>query len=60
LIAIQYSLHVAILAICVVTWLICALLFGVTALFIPRDVERLRETMQARAEAKRAQEVAAP
>jgi MFS family permease len=60
LIAIQYSLHVAILAICVVTWLICALLFGVTALFIPHDVERLRETMQARAEAERAQEVNAP
>jgi MFS family permease len=49
LIAVSYSLHVAILAICVTTWLICALLFGVTALLIPPDVERLRQIMQARA-----------
>jgi len=50
------SLHVAILAICVTAWLICALLFGVTALLIPHDVERLRQTMQARAEDERAAE----
>jgi MFS family permease len=49
LIAVRYSLHVAILAICISTWLLCALLFGVTALFVPQDVERLRETMQVRA-----------
>lgn len=49
-IAVQYSLHVAILAICVTTWLACALLFGVTALWVPRDVARLRQTMQARAQ----------
>jgi MFS family permease len=53
-IAVSYSLHVAILAICISTWLLCALLFGATALLVPRDVERLRETMQARAEAERA------
>jgi len=40
----------AILAICVAIWLICALLFDATALSIPRDIERLCQTMQARAE----------
>jgi MFS family permease len=49
LIAVQYSLHVAILVICTSTWFVCAILFGVTAILIPRDVEQLRETMQARA-----------
>jgi MFS family permease len=51
-IAVSYSLHVAILAICVSTWLLCALLFGVTALFLPRDVEQLRAVMRARAKAE--------
>ncbi len=49
LIAVQYSLHVAILGISVSTWLACALLFGATAVFIPQDVERLREEMRLRA-----------
>jgi MFS transporter, Spinster family, sphingosine-1-phosphate transporter len=52
LIAMSYSLHVAILAICVSTWLLCALLFGFTALFVPRDVEQLRGVMRARAKAE--------
>ena len=52
LIAVAYSLHVAILVLCISTWLLCALLFGVTAVLVPRDVERLRETMRARAEAE--------
>jgi MFS family permease len=50
LIAIRFSLHAAILAICLTTWLVCAGLFGVTALLIPRDVEALRRTMRARAD----------
>jgi hypothetical protein len=54
LIAVAYSLHVAILVLCISTWLLCALLFGVTALLVPRDVERLRETMRARAETEHA------
>jgi predicted MFS family arabinose efflux permease len=58
LIAMRYSLHVAILAICVSTWLLCALLFGATALFLPRDIEELRETMQDRAALER--ELATP
>jgi len=52
LIALSYSLHVAILAICVSTWLLCALLFGVSALYLPRDVEQLRGVMRARAQAE--------
>jgi MFS family permease len=50
LIAVSYSLHMAILVICTITWLLCAILFGVTAILVPHDVERLRETMQARAQ----------
>ncbi len=54
LIAVAYSLHVAILVLCISTWLLCALLFGVTALLVPRDVGRLRATMRARAETEQA------
>ena len=46
------TLHLAILVICISTWLLCAVLFGVTAVFIPRDVARLRRTMETRAEAE--------
>ena len=53
LIAVSHSLHLAILVICISTWLLCAVLFGVTAVFIPRDVARLRRTMEERAEAER-------
>ena len=52
-IAVRHSLHVAILVICISPWLLCAVLFGVTAWFIPRDVARLRRTMEERAEAER-------
>ncbi len=48
-IAMRASLHTAILVICVSTWLICAILFGLTALVVPGDVEKLRQTMQQRA-----------
>ncbi len=54
LIAVAHSLHLAILVLCISTWLLCALLFGVTALLVPRDVERLREAMRARAEMEQA------
>jgi MFS family permease len=49
LIAIGSSLYVAILVICLSTWLLCALLLGATALVVPRDVKRLRSAMRARA-----------
>jgi MFS family permease len=55
-IAVHYSLQVAILGISVSTWLACALLFGATAVFIPRDIERLREAMKRRAREERAAE----
>jgi MFS family permease len=55
LIAVSHSLHVAILAICISTWLLCAVLFGVTAIFIPNDVARLRQAMEARARVERAE-----
>lgn len=55
LIAVRFSLHVAILAICISTWLACALLFGATAVSVPRDVQRLRQVMQDRAEQQRAE-----
>jgi len=48
-IAVAASLHVAILIICIATWLICALLFGATAVFIPDDVQHLRRVMRTRA-----------
>jgi MFS family permease len=50
LIAVRYSLHAAILVICITTWIACAVLFGATSILVPRDIERLRRTMQGRAE----------
>jgi MFS family permease len=60
LIAVRSSLHVAILVICVSTWLACAGLFGATAVLIPRDVERLRQTMRERAREQQGLEVTSP
>jgi len=57
LIAVSYSLHVAILVICISTWLLCAVLFGVTAYLAPEDIARLRHTMEARAKAERGEAV---
>jgi MFS family permease len=59
LIAVRYSLHAAIVAICVSTWLICAALFGATSVLVPGDIERLRQKMRVRAEEERGPEVAA-
>jgi predicted MFS family arabinose efflux permease len=49
-IAMRASLHTAILSISISTWLACAVLFGATALVVPRDIARLRHTMHQRAE----------
>jgi MFS family permease len=49
LIAMRASLHVAIVTICVATWVACAALFGVVAYLVPKDVEALRRTMRERA-----------
>jgi MFS family permease len=48
-IAVRASLHVAIVTVSVSTLLMCALIFGVIAIFLPADVEELREKMRARA-----------
>jgi MFS family permease len=48
-IAMRASLHLAIMVICVSTWLACAVLFGAVAYFVPHDIEALRETMRQRA-----------
>jgi MFS family permease len=49
LIARQSSLHVAILVICIGTWLLCAAFFAVMARTIHHDVGALRQTMRERA-----------
>jgi MFS family permease len=49
LIAVRSSLYLAIMVICLSTWLLCALLFGATAWVVPRDIQRLRSAMRARA-----------
>ena len=49
-IAMNASLHTAILVICVSAWLMCAFLFGITALVVPRDIQRLRGIMRQRAQ----------
>nr|HID12769.1 MFS transporter [Anaerolineae bacterium] len=53
LIAVRSSLHMAIIVICVSTWLVCAALFGAVAYLVPRDIETLRQTMRERAERER-------
>ena len=52
-IAMRASLETAIVSICVSTWIICAILFALTALVVPGDVETLRNTMQQRAKEAR-------
>jgi len=48
-VAMRSSLHVAIIAICVSTWLVCAGLFGAVAYYVPGDIAALRSAMQHRA-----------
>jgi MFS family permease len=48
-VAMRTSLHTAIIAICVSTWLASAALLVVVAYLVPRDVEALRQTMRQRA-----------
>lgn len=49
-IADRSSLHVAILSICVSTWILCAIFFAFVARCLPRDISVLRGQMQARAQ----------
>jgi MFS transporter, Spinster family, sphingosine-1-phosphate transporter len=48
-IADRSSLHIAILAICVSTWIVCAVFFALVARVLPKDIAVLRGQMQARA-----------
>ena len=52
-IARSYSLHIAILVICVSAWLLSAILLGFTAYLVPQDIHTLREQMEQRAEVER-------
>ena len=48
-IAVNYSLHIAILAICVTTWIMGAVFLGATAYLVPHDIHTLRAQMRERA-----------
>ncbi len=54
LIAVRYSLHDAILWICVSTWVLCAVFYAVVAYLVPRDIATLRGQLRERAEQERA------
>ena len=54
LIADRFSLHDAILWICVSAWLLCAFFFAFTARVIPHDIATLRGQMRERAEYEQA------
>ena len=56
-IARSYSLHTAILAICVTAWSLSAILLGFTAYLVPRDIQTLRDQMTDRAEFERSREI---
>jgi MFS family permease len=49
LIAVRASLHTAILSICIIAWLIGAVLLAAAARIVPRDIHTLRGQIQARA-----------
>ena len=53
LIAVRSSLQNAMLIICISTWLLCAVIFIITAMIVPRDIEKLRQDMRERADALR-------
>jgi MFS family permease len=50
IVADRASLQFAILAICISTWVICALFFAVAAYLVPGDIETLRRQLRRRAE----------
>jgi MFS transporter, Spinster family, sphingosine-1-phosphate transporter len=57
-IAVRYSLHSAILWICVSTWLLCGLFFAGVAVLLPKDIATLRAQMSERAQQERAAQAA--
>jgi MFS transporter, Spinster family, sphingosine-1-phosphate transporter len=52
-IARAYSLHTAILVICVSAWIVGAILLAFTAYLVPRDIQTLRDQMAERAEVEK-------
>ncbi|MGC8874328.1 MAG: MFS transporter [Chloroflexia bacterium] len=59
IIADRWSLHIAILGICVTAWLLCAIFFAFVGYLVPRDVSALRQEMRRRADLERARSPAA-
>jgi predicted MFS family arabinose efflux permease len=49
LIAMRYSLHSAIVIICIGAWVICTIVFAVLIHHIPKDIEKLHQIMEERA-----------
>ena len=54
LIAVQSSLHNAILLICISTWLLCSIFLALAAYLVPHDIKTLRQALRERAEQERA------
>jgi MFS family permease len=52
-IARSYSLHIALLTICVTAWALTVILLSFTAYLVPRDIKTLRDQMQERAKIER-------
>jgi MFS transporter, Spinster family, sphingosine-1-phosphate transporter len=59
-IAVNYSLHTAIISICVTTWVLGAIILGATAYLVPHDINTLRMQMQERAAIEKALQTANP
>jgi MFS family permease len=55
-IARSYSLHVALLTICISAWIVGSILLAFTAYFVPKDIQTLRDQMEERAELERSRE----
>ena len=56
LIAVRYSLHDAILWICVSTWVLCFFFYAGVAVLVPKDIATLRSQLRERADEERAKQ----
>jgi MFS family permease len=56
-IARSYSLHIAILTICVTAWALSAIILSFTAYLVPHDIKTLRDQMEERAEIEKSRSV---
>lgn len=56
LIAVRYSLHDAILWICVSTWVLCFFFYAGVAALVPKDIATLRSQLRERADEERAKQ----